>query len=257
MRVVDIKSQALQAPESRRDEVETIFSERFMLWLRCLEQNGLILEGQANVRKRNGTFFCRVVAQGDDALSEQRFNYETRKAAAYLLEMSDGAPEFIDMGRSLMPRGCACGGKSPYLILYPCAEWEGSPIRCGGCNGSFPLYLTKKYAMDCEFGDILNWRKTFRGYVAHFTSGADRRDKYESYQMLNNCVSALSLLGRRLAGDAERGTGILTYYPLFQQDEIIPNACPQCGANWRNPYPAAIRFSHACPACRICMGALG
>jgi len=251
-----------QVGAHRRDEMETAFSDRFMDWLYRMEQSGLILEGQASIRRENGFFVCRVVAQGADALSENAMNYDARKAFDSLLEASDGPPQVTGVGRSVMPRGCECV-KSPYFILYPCAEWEGSPIRCGGCNASFPLYRTKKLGVEREFGEILSWRKTYRGFVAHLTAGGEHsnrngygRDKSESYKSLNSCVSEMSLLGRRLAGEVERDTDVLTYYPLYQVHEDIPDACPQCGANWRNPYPAAIRFSHVCPACRLCMGAV-
>lgn len=237
-----------------QDSVDSEFSAYVLEFLRQLPRNGLTLEGGVDIRREGDSYVSRVVAQDSEAIDEKNFSYDTRQALKKLLEVSDGLPVVTSAGKCLIPAHCEC--RSPgYLILQAPAEWEGSPVMCGDCGKSVPLYRIVPSTAEMEFDDLLGWRRLYRSYMLQHTTGLDGIDYHESYEMLHECVSTLSLAGRRLAGTVERFTGKPTYYPIYNRFEHIPDTCPQCGGDWRNPYPDAIKFTHVCSGCRLVCGA--
>ena len=141
-------------------------------------------------------------------------------------------------------------------------EWEGSPVKCGDCGRSVPLYRLCNSVPEREFDDVLMWRRMRRAYFTAYEAGGGGRaavyagtvfDAAAAYAILRSCVSELSLEGRRLAGKIEAETGIMTLYPLFSQYEKLPVRCPQCGADWRNPFTGAINYECFCRECRLVM----
>jgi len=224
------------------DTLERFFSE--------LARNGLILESGAQIAFENGVYVCRVIAADPYAITEENFAYDTKKVLKRIIEQSEGLPQFSGMGDDPLHGHCKC--KSPsHLVMNPCPEWEGTPIQCGDCMKSIPLYRLARYGGEMEFDDVLRWRRLYRSYLNQCLIGIDEIDGRESYQMLHECVSTLSLAGRALAGQVEQATGVPVYYPIYYKFERVPDICPQCGEKWRNSYPDGVKFSHACLACRI------
>ena len=193
---------------------------------------------------------CRVIAADPYAITEENFAYDTKKVLKRIIEQSEGLPQFSGMGDDPLHGHCKC--KSPsHLVMNPCPEWEGTPIQCGDCMKSIPLYRLARYGGEMEFDDVLRWRRLYRSYLNQCLIGIDEIDGRESYQMLHECVSTLSLAGRALAGQVEQATGVPVYYPIYYKFERVPDICPQCGEKWRNSYLDGVKFSHACLACRI------
>lgn len=222
--------------------IEKFFSE--------LAKNGLALESGAQVVKTAQGYECRCVACDKNAITEEHFAYETKKTLESLIRMSDGLPAIKDIGPDPLHGHCTCRSPS-HLVMEPCAEREGTPIICGDCCESIPLYRLASSAADMEFDDVLRWRKLYRAYLYQCLLGIDSIDGEESYQMLHECVSTLTLAGRALAGQVERFCSIPVYYPIYYQFERVPDRCPQCGASWRNSYPDGVKSSHVCLACRL------
>lgn len=238
------------APELRKrfslqyiEALETFFSE--------LARNGLALETGAQITQdKDGSYICRIIACDERAITEHNFSYDTKKALSRLLDMSDGLPQFSNVGHDPLHHHCKCRQPS-HLVLNPCAEWEGTPVQCGDCTASIPLYRLVRHAGDMEFDDVLRWRRLYRAYLYQCLIGIDSIDGHESYQMLHECVSTLSLAGRALAGQIEQAVGIPVYYPIYYKYERVSDVCPQCGERWRNSYPDGVKFSHVCLGCRL------
>ncbi|MBQ4313732.1 MAG: DUF2310 family Zn-ribbon-containing protein [Clostridia bacterium] len=230
-----------------------VYDERFLACLRAfvreMAKAGLILEGGVHCFARDDRYVCRVIAQDGEAISEQNMSYDGQKALERLLGLCEDLPRLTPCEELDDIPHCTCE-RSSYYILSPCAEWEGSPVRCGDCRRSVPLYRIIPIANERDFDDLLGWSRLYRSFLTQYQCGYNA---LYAYNMLKDCVSDLSLQGRSAAGKVERRSGIITLYPLFSQYELLPNKCPQCGGNWINQYRDAVPYERFCRSCRIVM----
>ena len=250
------------APPKYSDEP---YDARFTAALRNftleLARNGLTLEAGARTYYENGEVVLQVIAQDNEAVDERNMSYDTTKALEALVKRCTDVPSVSVLREHIHPANCECAHPS-YFVLQSPPEWEGSPVKCGDCGNSVPLYRLCNSVPEREFDDLLMWRRIRRGYFTAYEAGRSARaaifagtafDAAAAYAILKSCVSELSLEGRRLAGVIEAETGILTLYPLFSHYEKPPEHCPQCGSDWLNPYTGAINYQCFCRACRLVM----
>lgn len=241
-------------PEKGRDKWLYEYQCLMVRFFNNLYRNGLTLEGALTISENNGGYSCKVIAVDEKALEKRNFSYDTRVTLSKLTELG-GEPQCVPLEKCVLPAHCECE-RSDYVVLQASAEWEGTPLMCGTCGKSVPLYRLVPDANEREFDDLYGWRRLYRGYMNEHIVGIDGIDYHESYVMLNECVSTLNLIGRRFAGLFEKFGGVPTYYPIFSRYDRIPDECPQCGKRWVNEYTDVIKFSHVCSACRLVSGAL-
>lgn len=223
-------------------------------FLHQLGRNGIILDGGVQSYIDNGQYVCRVIAQDDTALSEsglseEQMNYDTRKALTLLRGKCAAPVQIIQKESCVDIPHCKCVSPSHYVLQY-IPEWMGSPVMCGDCHSSVPLYRLLPDRNDREYDDLLRWRKLYRGYIEQFRAGINGR---YAYDMIRNCRSEFAVHGRRIAGWVEQRTGITTFYPIYSHLERKPERCPQCGGPFVNVYTDAINFERCCRNCRLVM----
>lgn len=216
---------------------------------RWFVRNGLILEGAAQSWFDGETMVWRIVAQDDDAIAEENMSFDTRESLSQLIKRCEGLPQVIPMEESADSPHCTCQKPTALLLQSP-AEWIGSPVRCCDCRKSVPLYKIVTYPNDRDFELLLHWRKLRRGFLEQL---GEKLNSGYAYDMLNNCLSELSVAGRRQAALVEKCTGVITLYPLFSRFERLPDRCPQCGGNFINPYKGVIPYERFCRQCRLVM----
>ena len=214
-----------------------------------ISSRGLILGGGQHTLVRDGYLVWSVIAQDETAVDQPQMSYDAKKSLEGLLKRCDGLPLVVPAERCLTPSHCDCRHPSYFCLQSP-AEGDGSPVMCGDCRRSYPLYRTIRNPAEREFDLILSWQTMRRGYIEQYTSGLETA---VSRAQLSDCVSDLSLTGRRLAGEIERETGITTFYPLYSYYETPPVKCPQCGGDWVNHYRDAVPFERCCRECRLVM----
>ncbi len=237
--------------------VET-FDSRFIKllgdFLHQLGRGGLILDGGVQSYIENGQYVCRVIAQDEFALSEkglsdEQMNYDTRKALTLLRGKCASPAQIIRREPCVDIPHCKCKSPSHY-ILQSVPEWMGSPVICGDCRCSVPLYRLVADREGREFDDLLRWRKLYRGYVEQYRAGINAP---YAYDMVRNCRSEFSQRGRRISGWIEEVSGVMTFYPLYSRFERKPERCPGCGGPFFNPYSDAIQYDRCCRNCRLVM----
>lgn len=243
MRCFDIEFYPM--PDSDVQEYFSLINSFFSY----LAVNGLVLDAGQKMSMRDGCPVLHVAAVDDDALSQENFNYDTRETLRAIVSKSSQIPQIVEAGEYLNMGHCTCERPS-CLILQPCPEWSGTPIVCADCGKSYPIYKLIKHPLDRDFSELLRWRKLYRAYRCEVYAGFDMP---HSLEMIKNCVSPLSLHGRRLCGELEQQAEIMILYPLFARYERLPQNCPQCGSGWVNPYNDAIRYERFCRACRLVM----
>ncbi|MBE6754551.1 MAG: hypothetical protein E7559_09445 [Ruminococcaceae bacterium] len=229
-------------PDKRFAEAE---QDLFKQLVRC----GLVLEGGGWLYEKDGELRRRFIAVTKEAMDPRQMSYDARQSWKAVLKLSEEPPKAVCLQECLSPAHCTCK-KPGFLVMQSPAEWEGTPICCGDCRKSYPIYRLERDPLEREFDDLLHWSKLRRGYIEQYMTGAER---VISHEALQGCVSDLSLQGRRLAGMVETATGILTLYPLFAYYEKAPSRCPQCGGEWVNRYRDAIPFEFFCRSCRLVM----
>ncbi len=234
------------------------FDSRFIKllgdFLHQLGRNGLILDGGVQSYIDSGQYVVRVIAQDDEALnvyglSDEKMNYDTRKALMLLRGKCAAEPEIIKCESCVDIPHCKCSSPSHY-VLQAVPEWMGSPLMCGDCHCSVPLYRLVSDRNDCEFDDLLRWRKIYRGYIEQYLAGINA--KY-AYDMVRNSRSEFAQRGKRVSGKIEMTTGVTTFYPIYSRHERKPERCPQCGGYFVNEYTNAILHDRVCRNCRIVM----
>ena len=229
------------------------YDDKFMTvegdFFKQLVRAGLVLEGGTYRYIKDGSLRRRMIAVTREAMSEKQMSYDARQSLAALQSLCERPPQAVHVHECVTPAHCECR-KPSYLVLQSPAEWEGTPLCCGDCRKSFPLYRLIANPSEREFDDLLHWSKLRRGYVEQYMTGAET---VASHEILQSCVSDLALQGRRLAGIVEVATGAITLYPLFAYYERAPERCPQCGSDWRNQYRNAVPFEFFCRTCRLVM----
>lgn len=232
--------------------VET-FDSRFIKllgdFIHQLGRNGIILDGGVQSFIENGHYICRVVAQDDNALNESNMNHDALKALTLLRGKCASPPQIIMREKCVDIPHCTCQNPSHYVLQYT-PEWMGSPVMCGDCRCSVPLYRIVRDHNQREFDEVLRWRKLYRGFIEQYLAGVNPR---YAYDMVRNCRSEFALHGRRISGQVERWSGVITYYPIYSRNERKQELCPQCGGVFINQFPNAIGFERVCRTCRLVM----
>ncbi|MBT9394681.1 Zn-ribbon-containing protein [Hymenobacter sp. NST-14] len=147
---------------------------------------------------------------------------------------------------------CHCA-RSPFYLLYTDFVTLHSPVLCGGCNGSIPLYRLQ-HDGESSFSRLLSWETNYRACDSlqiNCTVG----EQWATRQ-LSDVRSALSKEGRALAAELEALTGVPVYYYLFN-DRAISVArdqrrpCPACGQPWLRTESLHGRYYFQCVPDRL------
>ena len=216
-----------------------------LLWnyFSCLYKNGQILKNYEMIKMDN-SFIVFVTLPEDNALDEKYNNIYISK---YLLQVKKLFTVSIDtIGKNLnCDKGCACK-KSSWYMLY--TDWTAidSPLVCGDCGQSVPLYKIPHLFNEDEHHGILGWKEAYSeidGLWLYCLS-----DRF-TYRQLNKFDSQLSKIGRNICRELEKATGVPAYYYVFQYNKS-KLLCPVCGADWK--YRGEKTFiDYKCDQCRL------
>ena len=214
-------------------------------YLSPLDNNGQFVSGY-NLYSDGTFFYVTLVLPEEDSMSNAYGNHYVKTHTERLRTFFD--IELIREGVDLEHhRSCACE-KPSWFLLYP-ESGHYSPLICGDCRGSVPLYKVPYPSSDTEHTEILNWRNAYcnmRNLWVH-----SLWDRFTSAQMRKH-NSKLNLEGRDICAELEKKLSVPVYYFLHYQIEAwvgagkTPKVCPQCGNDWAvNP-----EF-YKCETCRL------
>lgn len=198
-----------------------------LIWayLGCLYTNGQIL-WDYEVVQADAAWQALVTLPEDDALDEQyRSGYvqSDHQKVAERFELS-----MEPVGRN-MNQGSACGCEDPsWYMLYTDHTLTESPVVCGDCGKTVPLYKLPYILGEAEHFSVLSWQRAYRSVDALFMHGLS--DRFTLRQM-RHPQSRLSLEGRDICRAFEQAVGKPFYYYLFHY-ERTRKVCPVCAADW-------------------------
>ncbi len=213
----------------RDNEAEAL--KAFKAYTSALELNGQILRRHRSYTSIGDTIEMRVVAPESTSFNEENENLIVQSAKAEFEKIYGDSVIWNCIGENRNVMGsCECN-KSKYYILRGNIKDTVSPVLCGYCGKSVPLYtLPRNYSRE-EYYDILEWQRAYNDLHDLFKQGLDERYAYE---MLNKANSSLNVEGRRIAKALKEKTGVPVYYHMFKYYGKNKNECPICGEKWEN-----------------------
>ena len=213
---------------------EEAITELFWDYLASLYNNGQIL-GDYLFIKDNGNYFAIVTIPDDDALNDTHNNVYGSKYLDDIKNYFAITKEIIGENMNT-DESCDCVEKPEWYMLYTDRGDEESPVVCGRCGKSVPLYrlpYIRVEGTNGHFADehfrVLSWQKEYKAVDKLWM--ACLADRF-TFRQMNNVDSTLSKAGRYICKEFEDLTGIPFYYYVYHYKKT-PATCPSCGGDWK------------------------
>ena len=148
--------------------------------------------------------------------------------------------------------GCCKCEKSNFYILITNYLSIDSPLTCGTCNKSVPLYKFPKY-YDFGYMPILSWQSNYISCDS-LQMNCEVGEQWALNQM-QQVNSELSKQGIEICKNITKITSISTYYYLHNYKELKGNqlerTCPNCSNRWNLENQLHNIFDFKCDNCNI------
>ncbi|MCL1916698.1 MAG: DUF2310 family Zn-ribbon-containing protein [Peptococcaceae bacterium] len=203
-----------------------------ILWdyLACLYKNGQVLRSFKLI-KTSENYLAFVTLPENDALDSRHNNAYVAKSLAEVKTLF--ALSITPIGENLnVIASCTCPETPLWYMLY--SDWtdEESPVVCGTCGHSVPLYNLPRILNEEEYYSALMWKQDYQNINRLFMSGVSDRS---TYRQMNSLDSQLSKNGLEICRAFESATGIPFYYYVYHYRKYTktPALCPVCGTDWK------------------------
>ena len=224
-----------------------------LLWdyLGCLYKNGQILKDYLLVKSVD-SYIAFATVPDDGALDDAHNNIYVSKYLAEVKNKFEISIEIIGENMST-EKSCECAEKPEWYMLY--TDWtdEESPVVCGRCGKSVPLYKLPYLRVEGTNGHFedehfstLSWKDMYRAVDKLWM--ACLSDRF-TFRQMHRLDSTLSKTGRYICKEFEELTGIPCYYYLFNNRKTS-STCPSCGGNWKLTGEKTF-IDYKCDNCRL------
>lgn len=146
---------------------------------------------------------------------------------------------------------CKCE-KSDFYILITNYLSIDSPITCGNCKNTVPLYKLPVY-YDYGYMPVLSWESNYNACDTLQMNG-EVGERWALNQM-QELKSQLSKQGLKICRKIEELTGIPVYYYLHNYRKNVGNEClklcPGCGMQWHLKTPLHASYNFKCDDCKL------
>jgi predicted nucleic acid-binding Zn ribbon protein len=220
--------------------------------LGALRQNGQVLGTDFTAGRKNGVdcWFLSVPEKG--SLSKKHANQWVTKAVQKLAELGVRL-RVRDLGRD--PESfplCRCRNP-PWFVLFTNYISTESPVRCGRCFGTIPLYRLPTTSDD-SFYDVICWQSDYKA-CDRLQMNCSTGERFATRQM-QHYDSSLSSRGRAICKKLAEGSGIPVFYYLYKGggrslESERRRRCPSCGSAWLAETPHCDLFDMKCDGCRL------
>ena len=225
----------------------------FSGYLGALRMNGQILGREFPAIKRDNSLISYVFIPDSNSLTGWFSNKYVRdsldKCAKNHIHPSSRivGKEF----ESAPP--CTCVSRDSYILYTHYIAME-TPLRCGDCFGTVPLYTVPKTYHD-EYYDIICWESDYQAcdtLQMHCRTG----ERFGLKQM-EDFNSSLTKNGLEICGRISQLTGKKTYYSLYRyrnnpsMRKELARKCPSCGGEWLLEERLFNLFDFKCEKCSL------
>jgi predicted nucleic acid-binding Zn ribbon protein len=147
---------------------------------------------------------------------------------------------------------CECENRKS-LILFTNYLTTESPLRCGDCFGTIPLYVFPR-TYDDEYYNVITWQCDYKA-CDRLQMGCKTGERFGSRE-ISKIDSSLSRRGIEICNQITNLTGLPTYYYLYRyndQKRLVEEKrkCPSCGGDWLLKESLHELFDFKCDQCRL------
>jgi predicted nucleic acid-binding Zn ribbon protein len=220
--------------------------------LGSMRQNGQLQGREMQSYLLDNTMSAVVASVGENGLDSKYHNQYVTENISKLEKMCGNTLEikFLGFRENEQNAICSCT-KHDYFLMYYYNDY--SPIVCGSCDKSYPLYRLPKLE-DHSYWRILSWMSAYQGCVLlDLNCGTG-----EKWAMKQQCDpnSGLSKQGRECATKISEETGVPTYYYLSNfskrtKAKDISRPCPSCDGEWHLDQQIHHHVHHKCDKCLL------
>lgn len=227
--------------------------DEFWLLMNCYRANGQKQGGIESQYITGNTVIALPSTLEKDSLDPKYNNIHISEQIQILEELCNSQIQFRLVGEDYEDHHtvCDCHTSEFYILMTNYTTIE-SPINCGTCYWSVPLYRLPKY-WDDEYLKILSWetdyiccdRLQMNCWVWNYW-GVNQMQKVDSY---------LSKQGIEICKRIEELTSIPTYYFLYNyrkaKGDQLSRPCPTCGNKWDLKEQLHNFYDFKCDTCRL------
>ena len=213
-------------------------------FLGCLYKNGQILE-EYELMELDGSLCTFVTPPEDDALKAENNNIYGNESLAIVQENFIISSEFFGKNMDADDESCNCKEPSWYMLYADHISSE-SPVVCGDCGKTVPLYKLPFIFDEKEHYSVLRWQWAYKSIDSLWMQCLS--DRF-TYRQLHNPTSQLSKDGRDICSAFEEKLGKPFFYYLFNSSKTS-KTCPICGTDWKI-YGEKTFVDYKCDKCRL------
>jgi predicted nucleic acid-binding Zn ribbon protein len=224
-------------------------NELLGLW----RKNGQILGGEFPIIKKKDCYLIYVNTHERSSLSSKNHNKYLRKHYNDFISVGLMKPNINVLGKEHeCCKICKCKTQN-YFILFTTFLSTETPLRCGDCFGSIPLYKIPKTYND-EYYNIICWESNYQSCDTLQMKG-EVGERFAINQ-LSSLDSPLTKSGLKVCQSIKKVTGKKTYYYLYKGSGIssqleLSRKCPGCGGKWHQKQPVHDIFDFMCKQCSL------
>lgn len=196
---------------------------------------------------------CLPYTLEKNSLARKYNNFYVNNQTKKLEELCNSTLQFRTVGKyyNSYKTPCACK-KSDFYILTTNYTSIDSPLTCGTCNRSVPLYRLPVYH-DYGYLPILSWETNYISCDS-LQMNCAVGERWALNQM-QDLKSQLSKQGFKICKRIEELTSIPTYYYLHNYNKFkgdkLSRPCPSCNKKWGLKQPLHDRYDFKCDRCKI------
>jgi predicted nucleic acid-binding Zn ribbon protein len=237
--------------KSKKNKEELI--EEFGLLMSFYRSNGQI-QGKIETQFINGVkMVCLPFTLEKNSLENKYSNLYVKQQTIKIEELCKSKLEFKTVGKSYASYKTPCNcKKSDFYILITNYLTIQSPISCGNCYNSVPLYRLPKYNSH-EYRQILSWEAN---YISCDTlqMNCEVGERWATNQM-EDLNSELTKQGISICEKINELTNVPTFYYLHNyrkyKGDLLSRPCPSCNLKWDLEQTLHKVFDFKCDNCRL------
>ncbi|QHS58311.1 DUF2310 family Zn-ribbon-containing protein [Chitinophaga agri] len=217
-------------------------------YIRSLRSNGQLISQNDVFLFQENTVSLHVQCLRRDSLDKRYNNDYVNQWIYTLMDRYGVAVTSSYVGEHPVPVPTADLDTSNSLILF---SGILPPVRSGDTFDPIPLYaLPYTHIRNKSFEDIHSWANTYDEIYNLWFRGSLGDQAFHDY--LSGIESSLTTKGREICTRLEELTGKPSYYHLFNyNNNVMENACPSCGGEWRLAEKKISSVDLQCDPCRL------
>lgn len=226
--------------------------DEFGLLLSFYRGNGQTQGYKESQFYKNNKIVCLPYSLEKDSLLTCFNNFYVNQQIKKIEELCKSKINFSTVGKSYedYEGACQCKQSEFYILITNFITIE-SPITCGNCNKSVPLYKLPVY-YDYGYLPILSWETNYQA-CDNLQMNCEVGERWATNQM-QHINSQLSKQGLKICKEIEKLTGTPTYYYIYNYRKIkndFTTNCPNCNNNWKLKSQLFNFYDYKCDHCKI------